>query len=126
VKVKKEDDDDESQWESDLSDPGVICYAWQDNNTVIACSTVHSVGDEHTIIRSRRRPQVTSTNGLMVRKVFGDHARKELPIPIFIDDYNHYMGGVDIADQLRSYYSTQRTSFAVGSPFSFGSLIQLS
>jgi hypothetical protein len=75
---------------------------------VIACSTVHSVGDEHTIIRSRRRPQSTSTNGSTVRKIFGDQARKDLPIPVFIDDYNHYMGGVDIADQLRSYYSTQR------------------
>ena len=55
----------------------------------------------------------------MVRKVFGDEARKELPIPVFIDDYNHYMGGVDIADQLRSYYSTQRTSLRCWYPLFF-------
>jgi len=34
---------------------------------------------------------------------------KELSIPQFIDMYNHFMGGVDQADQLRSYYNTQRT-----------------
>lgn len=33
----------------------------------------------------------------------------ELSIPQFIDMYNHYMNGVDNADQLRSYYRTQRT-----------------
>jgi hypothetical protein len=43
-----------------------------------------------------------------VQKVFGSKAQKDLAIPIFINDYNHFMGGVDIADQLRAYYSTQR------------------
>ena len=32
---------------------------------------------------------------------------KELRIPQFIDAYNHFINGVDIADQLRSYYTTQ-------------------
>jgi hypothetical protein len=31
-----------------------------------------------------------------------------LPIPSAIDDYNHYIGGVDIADQLRAGFSTQQ------------------
>ena len=45
----------------------------------------------------------------MTRKVFGDEAVKTLPIPTFIFYYNLYMCGVDIADQLRSYFNTQRT-----------------
>jgi len=93
IKVQNGACDEESQWESDASDPGVICYAWQDNNTVIACSTVHKSGEEQTIIRSRRRPQITSTNGPLVRKVFGEEKQKDLAIPTFIDDYNHFMGG---------------------------------
>jgi len=36
-------------------------------------------------------------------------SKKSLPIPVVIDDYNHFMGGVDIADQLRGYYGTQLT-----------------
>jgi hypothetical protein len=34
--------------------------------------------------------------------------RKELDIPLFIDDYNYNMGGVDIANQNREVYETQR------------------
>ena len=36
-----------------------------------------------------------------------EHTRL-LPIPGAIDDYNHYIGGVDIADQLRAGFSTQQ------------------
>lgn len=39
VRIKKENDESES--ESDSKDPGVLCFAWQDNNTVIACSTYY-------------------------------------------------------------------------------------
>lgn len=55
-------------------------------------------------MRKRRRPKITSTNGRKIRGIWGDQPTKILPIPTFIDDYNHNMGGVDIADQLRSYY----------------------
>ena len=43
-------------------------------------------------------------------------------IPQCIDDYNHHMGGVDIADQLRSYYDTQLTSFRTWWPILFWAL----
>ena len=69
-------------------------------------STV-STGRE-TVIRNRRRPTKTAINSKTSRKVFGDQSTKDLEIPAFIDDYNHYMGGVDQADQLRSYYTTLR------------------
>jgi hypothetical protein len=36
-----------------------------------------------------------------------EHTR-DLPIPMAIDDYNRFMGGVDIADQLRAGFSTQQ------------------
>lgn len=57
-----------------------------------------------------RRPKITSTNAATVRAVFKKETRKVLPIPEFIDNYNYNIGGVDIADQLRSYYSTQQPS----------------
>ena len=82
------------------------CLVWQDNNSVLFMTTYHEIGS--TVQRVRRRPKKTSTNAIMVRRTFGDEPRKLLPIPAFINDYNFHMGGVDIADQLRSYYSTQQ------------------
>ena len=61
------------------------------------------------VLKLRRRPPATATNAKTSRQVFNDSPTKQLIIPRFIDDYNHYMGGVDQADQLRSYYNTQRT-----------------
>ena len=42
------------------------------------------------------------------REVFGDKIIKNMEIPWLIDEYNHHMGGVDIFDQLKSYYDILR------------------
>jgi hypothetical protein len=52
------------------------------------------------IERERKRPRKTASNSTITRKPFGDQPIKILPIPLFIDYYNHYMGGVDQANQL--------------------------
>src|SRR5204863_8438328 len=59
-----------------------------------------------TIIRSRNKPSATSTSVSITRSVFGPSPRKKLPIPVAIDAYNHYMGGVDIANQYRAAFTT--------------------
>jgi hypothetical protein len=89
----------------------VLCLAWQDNNIVLALSNIHTVNKaEDFREKQRRRPAKTSTNRRIVRKVFGDDYIKELQIPCFIDDYNQYMGGVDLANQYRESYKTHRAS----------------
>lgn len=90
----------------------VLCFAWQDNNIVTGLSTVHTVNQANDIIeRQRRRPAHTSTSALITRPIFGKDAVKTLPIPMIIDDYNHYMGGVDIANQLRAEYTTHKPTY---------------
>jgi Transposase IS4 len=88
-----------------------LCLAWQDNNVVLALSNIHTV-DKTDDFRDkvRRRPAKTSTNGRIVRQVFGEDATKQLQIPCFIDDYNHHMGGVDLANQFRESYETHRAT----------------
>jgi hypothetical protein len=87
----------------------ILCLAWQDNNIVLALSNIHTV-DKADDFREkvRRRPAKTSTNGRIVRRVFGGDYTKELRIPCFIDDYNHHMGGVDLANQFRESYETHK------------------
>ena len=87
-------------------DEEVLELAWKDQNVVLFMTTVDRACD--TIQRMRRRPAKTSTNARTSRAEFGEETIKLLDIPLFIDKYNHFMNGVDQADQLRSYYSTQR------------------
>jgi len=59
-------------------------------------TTAYNLTD--TIIRARKRPSTTSKSASITRPVFGNSLIKDLPIPVAIDAYNHYMGGVDIAN----------------------------
>ena len=61
-------------------------------------------------MKERRRPAKTSTNSRIVQSIFGDLSTKELRIPRFIDDYNQYIGGVDLANQFREVYETHRST----------------
>jgi hypothetical protein len=88
-----------------------LCLAWQDNNIVLALSTVHTTNSINSFQeRQRRRLAKISTNGRIVRQVFGDNPTQILRIPTFIADYNTYMGGVDIANQYRESYETHRST----------------
>ena len=88
-------------------DGEVFQVAWKDQAMVLFMSTVSN--GTARIVRQRRRPTKTATNARTSRMVFSDAVVKDLPIPNYIDIYNHFMNGVDIADQLRSYYNTQKS-----------------
>jgi Transposase IS4 len=100
--------DKRMQWDSlgAVVVDNVLCLCWIDNGAVLMLTTIHQAGPEHTIMRRRKRPRLTSTNGVKVQKVFGKDVTKVLAIPKVVDDYNMFMNGVDIADQLISNYKT--------------------
>ena len=99
---------------------GVLAILWIDNGAVTMLSTIHElIGDDWEVKRNRRRPRETHINATNVRATWGKDSRKQLMIPKVIDDYNHHMGGVDIADQRRGYYSTQLTTHRNWMPLFF-------
>ena len=59
-------------------------------------TTVYNLTD--MIIRFHKRSSSTSTSASITWSIFGDSARKDLPIPVAINAYNHYMNEVDIAN----------------------------
>jgi hypothetical protein len=61
---------------------------------------------EPKTLRLRKRPKKTASNTRITREPFGDNSTKFLSIPTFIDDYNHYMGGIDQSNQLRAAFTT--------------------
>ena len=85
-----------------IDEHGTLLGRWMDNGLVFCVSTLHHVGK--TIMRTRKRPRKTVKNMQHVDKVWGDGAKKDIHIPSLIDDYNHWMGGVDLADQRIAYY----------------------
>jgi hypothetical protein len=83
-------------WNSALAEivESTLCFLWQDNNTVLGLTTAHRFKND-TVERLRKRPSPTSTNARIVRPVFGDLPAKWLRIPRAINDYNHFMNGVN-------------------------------
>ena len=69
---------------------------------VLCCSTVHWVNE--VIPRLWKKNLPTTTNASHVKEVWGDNGSTTTKIPTLIDDYNHWMGGVDMSDQLIAYY----------------------
>jgi len=63
------------------------------------------------IEKLRKRPAKTLTNARIARKAFSSEHIKKLEIPLFIDDYNHYIGGVNLANQFRVAYETYKATF---------------
>ena len=89
-----------------------LCLAWQDNNIILALSIIYIIHTANDFItRLRKRPVKTSTSARIVRCIFGDDVTKALEIPLFIDDYNYQMGGVDITNQLRESYETHKATW---------------
>lgn len=88
---------------------GVLCLGWIDNNVVLAFTTIHIVNSStDSVERLRRRPAGKASHILAVRKAFGNKSQAEMNIPRMINDYNYNMNGINIADQQRSNYMTQR------------------
>ena len=76
---------------------------------MLALSNMHTMDKADDFReRVRKRPAKTSINGRIIRKVFGDEYTKDLLIPRFINNYNQYMGGVNLANQFREAYETHK------------------
>ena len=81
---------------------GTLLGRWMDNGLVFCVSTLHKVGK--TIKRMRKRPRKTVNNKNHVDRVWGDQGKVQIYIPTLIDNYNYWMGGVDVSDQRIAYY----------------------
>src|SRR5436305_13508203 len=82
---------------------------WMDNASVTMLTTMHNIHSSKSHVDTERKyPRNTSSNAAGVQQLFGEgEFVKPLSILSCIDDYNYFMGGIDIADQYHSYHMTQ-------------------
>ena len=85
-----------------IDEYGTLVAKWMDNGLVLCVSTLHQVGK--SICMKRKRPRITVKNKNHVSKVWGNSSIANIFIPQMIDDYNHWMGGVDLSNQRIAYY----------------------
>ena len=85
-----------------VDEHGTLLGRWMDNGLVFIVSTVHKVGK--IVKRLRKKPRKTGKNKRHVDKIWGDKGAVPIFIPVMIDNYNFWMGGVDLSDQRIAYY----------------------
>lgn len=90
-------------------DGNVIFLTWIDKGVQIL-TKIHEVIEERHIERWSKGSRFTSKNSARVREVFGESVSKLLPITKLIADWNHFMGCVEISDQLQSVYISHMES----------------
>ncbi len=69
---------------------------WMDTREVSVCTTLHTAYLGDTVKR--------------VCKSSSGYKNVDVPVPTAVKDYNRFMGGVDLSDQLIGYYSSWKKS----------------
>jgi len=78
----------------------VLAVQWQDNSVVHFLTTIHTI-EEHSI-SEHKKPRISTSNGPAICRTLSSQERLNVPIPVMMNDYNHYKVGIDVADQYRS------------------------
>ena len=91
----------------------ILFVAQQDNNLVLALTTVYSVREiDNVIPKKRKRPSKTSTNARVVLPAFKENDQpiqeKEFKVPKLFYYYNKYIGEIDRFNALVATYTSQR------------------
>lgn len=92
-------------------------HLWLDNAPVTIVSTVYDIDGQQE--RLMKRWGMTSTNRKNAWEAFGNFQHKQMTLPLSIDDCNHNLGSVDLADRMHTYCDTQLTSFRTWWPMLF-------
>ena len=80
-------------------------FQWIDNNVVKMVSNVHlGTSIDEAVSRARKKPRINEFNRRNIWLVWGDEYTATVKIPQIMNDYNHWMLGVDVVDQLIAYY----------------------
>ena len=81
-----------------LREKELLFVKWMDTREVSVCSTIHQAFNGDTVTRN------------VYAKETGKWQKENIMAPRFVVEYNKYMGGEDLSDQLIQYYSVHKRS----------------
>ena len=110
-KLKNIDNADFNHLYCFVDEHGTLVTCWMDNGFVYCVTTLHRIWG--IVKRLRKRPHVTQKNRGHVSKIWGDESRMEMLNPTLIGDCNHWIGGVDVADQQIAYFHLNLRCFRI-------------
>ena len=67
-------------------------------------SNVHMGTKDEVVLKPRKKPRINEFNRKHIRLVWEDEHIVSIKIPTIINNYNMWMLGVDLVDQLIAYY----------------------
>ena len=79
-------------------------FRWVDNNIVKMIFNVHLGTKNESVIKPRKKARINEFNRKNIRLVWGDEHVVGVKISQIINNYNHWMLGVHLIDQLIAYY----------------------
>ena len=79
-------------------------FRWIDNNVVKMVSNIHMKTKDEVIMKLIKNPRINEINRKHIRLVWGDEHVVPIKIPTLINDYNHWILGVNLVDQLIACY----------------------
>ena len=82
--------------------------------------TMHT--HDETVSCVMKKPRVNAVNKANLNQIWGDSYARMIKIPKVIDDYNHWIGGVDQNNQLIANYCHQLHCKQIWMPLMFYSL----
>ena len=93
-------------YEKIINDVNVLQFVWKNQQMILFMTSIDT--KRQYVQRKRKNFTKTITNTKTSKIVFDNESIKTLFISKFIDLYNHYMNEMNVTNQLRFYYNTQR------------------
>ena len=79
-------------------------FCWVDNNIVNMVFNAHIGTKDELVMKPRKKTRINEFNRNHIRLVWGDDHIIKIKIPQLINNCDHWMLGVDLVDQLITYY----------------------
>lgn len=79
-------------------------FRWVDNNIVKLVSNIHTGSADESVMKARKRPRFNNVNCVTCKTIWKESSVVNVKIPQLINNYNYWMLGCDLCNQMIAYY----------------------